>query len=48
MILTPHIAGSLGNELRRLGEIVVTEVERLTEGLPPAHEVRHADLARSA
>ncbi|MEX3105611.1 hydroxyacid dehydrogenase [Streptomyces sp. V2] len=48
VILTPHIAGSLGNELRRLGEIVVTEVERLTEGLPPAHEVRHADLARSA
>jgi len=48
VILTPHIAGSLGNELRRLGETVASEAERLAEGLPLAHEVRHADLARVA
>ncbi len=48
VFLTPHIAGSLGNELARLGGIVVDELERLTAGLPPAHEVRHADLARVA
>jgi len=48
VILTPHIAGSLGNELRRLGEIVASEAERLAEGLPLAHEVRHADLDRVA
>lgn len=48
VLLTPHIAGSLGNELERLGRIVVDELERLGAGLPPAHEVRHADLARVA
>ncbi|MFF5183088.1 hydroxyacid dehydrogenase [Streptomyces sp. NPDC000345] len=48
VFLTPHIAGSLGNELERLGRVVVEELERLASGLPPAHEVRHADLARVA
>ncbi|GAB2859125.1 hydroxyacid dehydrogenase [Streptomyces deserti] len=48
VFLTPHIAGSLGNELERLGAIVVDELERLVAGLPPVHEVRHADLARVA
>ncbi|WP_192582927.1 hydroxyacid dehydrogenase [Streptomyces albicerus] len=48
VFLTPHIAGSLGNELERLGRIVVDELERLAAGLPPAHEVHHADLARVA
>ncbi|WP_062648833.1 hydroxyacid dehydrogenase [Streptomyces maremycinicus] len=48
VFLTPHIAGSLGNELGRLGRIVVEELERLGEGLPLAHEVRRADLARVA
>jgi phosphoglycerate dehydrogenase-like enzyme len=46
--LTPHIAGSLGNELERLGRIVADELERLVAGLPPAHEVRHADLTHVA
>ncbi|WP_330337154.1 hydroxyacid dehydrogenase [Streptomyces sp. NBC_00557] len=48
VFLTPHIAGSLGNELERLGTIVVEELERLAAGLPPLHEVRHADLSRVA
>ncbi|WP_200865580.1 hydroxyacid dehydrogenase [Streptomyces viridochromogenes] len=48
VFLTPHIAGSLGNELERLGRIVVEELERLVAGLPPAHQVRHADLVRVA
>jgi phosphoglycerate dehydrogenase-like enzyme len=48
VFLTPHIAGSLGNELERLGAIVVEELERLVEGAPPRHEVRHADLVRVA
>ncbi|MFJ8539982.1 hydroxyacid dehydrogenase [Streptomyces sp. NPDC093591] len=48
VFLTPHIAGSLGNELERLGRTVVEELERLVAGLPPVHEVRHADLARVA
>ncbi|MCH5672436.1 hydroxyacid dehydrogenase [Streptomyces gilvus] len=48
VFLTPHIAGSLGNELERLGRIVVEELERLASGLPLIHEVRQADLARVA
>ncbi|MFI6931033.1 hydroxyacid dehydrogenase [Streptomyces sp. NPDC050287] len=48
VFLTPHIAGSLGNELERLGRIVVEELERLVAGTPPEHEVRHSDLARVA
>ncbi|MEV6838241.1 hydroxyacid dehydrogenase [Streptomyces sp. NPDC051133] len=48
VFLTPHIAGSLGNELERLGRVVVEELERLAAGLPPAYEVRHADLVRVA
>ncbi|MBO3675416.1 hydroxyacid dehydrogenase [Streptomyces sp. NEAU-YJ-81] len=48
VFLTPHIAGSLGNELRRLGVTVVDELERLAAGLPPVHEVRRTDLVRVA
>ncbi|CCK26587.1 putative 2-hydroxyacid-family dehydrogenase [Streptomyces davaonensis JCM 4913] len=48
VLLTPHIAGSLGNELERLGRTVVEELERLTTGRPPLHEVRHTDLTRVA
>ncbi|MER7098599.1 hydroxyacid dehydrogenase [Streptomyces humidus] len=48
VFLTPHIAGSLGNELERLGRIVVEELERLAEGLPLVHEVRRGDLTRLA
>ncbi|WP_329333302.1 hydroxyacid dehydrogenase [Streptomyces sp. NBC_00663] len=48
VFLTPHIAGSLGNELERLGRIVVEELERLGAGVAVAHEVRRADLARVA
>lgn len=36
-LLTPHVAGSMGNELPRLGESAVAEVERLAAGLPVLH-----------
>ncbi|MFJ9381812.1 hydroxyacid dehydrogenase [Streptomyces sp. NPDC101455] len=48
VFLTPHIAGSLGNELERLGQTVVDEAERLVEGLPLLHRVRHEELTRVA
>jgi len=48
VFLTPHIAGSLGNELERLGRSVVEEVERLLGGLPLLHPVIQADLGRVA
>lgn len=46
--LTPHIAGSVGNEVPRLLEHAVAEVERLAAGLPLAHPVLASDLARIA
>ncbi|MFJ8495241.1 hydroxyacid dehydrogenase [Streptomyces sp. NPDC094038] len=48
VFLTPHIAGSLGNELERLGRAVVEEVERLVDGLPLLHQVLRSDLDRIA
>ena len=46
--LTPHIAGSVGNEVPRLLEHAVAEVERLAAGLPLAYPVLADDLARIA
>ncbi|MDT0317034.1 hydroxyacid dehydrogenase [Streptomyces millisiae] len=48
VFVTPHIAGSLGNELERLGRTVVEELERLTGDGPLAHQVHRAELAISA
>ncbi|MGW0761632.1 hydroxyacid dehydrogenase [Streptomyces sp. NPDC002814] len=48
VFLTPHIAGSLGNELERLGRIVVEEMERVGGGDALVHEVRVGDLGRVA
>jgi phosphoglycerate dehydrogenase-like enzyme len=48
VVLTPHIAGSLGNEVARMGELAVAEVRRFLAGLPLAHEVRADDLGRIA
>lgn len=37
VVLTPHIAGSMGGELYRMGDVIVAEAERLAHGLPFAH-----------
>lgn len=37
VVLTPHIAGSAGGELHRLGDQVAAEAERFARGLPFAH-----------
>ncbi|MFG3257293.1 hydroxyacid dehydrogenase [Streptomyces sp. NPDC048172] len=47
-VLTPHTAGSAGNELRRLGDGAVREVERLTRGEPLAHPVGQEQFSRTA
>jgi phosphoglycerate dehydrogenase-like enzyme len=47
-VLTPHVAGSLGTELTRLGDVAVAEVERFAAGLPFAHTVRPDELGRRA
>ena len=48
VLLTPHIAGSLGGELRRITSSALDEVERYCSGRPFAHAVHHAALATSA
>lgn len=48
VLLTPHIAGALGEEVLRLGRHAVDEVERFVDGDPFRDPVHHADLTRIA
>jgi phosphoglycerate dehydrogenase-like enzyme len=48
VLLTPHIAGSKGNELRRLADSAADEVQRWAAGRPFAHPVRRELLPLSA
>lgn len=48
VFLTPHVAGSLGSETRRMAELAVEEVERFARGEPLRHAVAASDLARVA
>ncbi|HEY9309708.1 MAG TPA: hydroxyacid dehydrogenase [Microbacterium sp.] len=40
VFLTPHLAGSMGSELRRLGEAALSEVERFAAGRPFDHPMQ--------
>ncbi|MFI0165439.1 hydroxyacid dehydrogenase [Streptomyces sp. NPDC017095] len=46
--VTPHLAGSQGNELARLGRVVVEEAERLSSGAALRYAVDRAELERTA
>ncbi|MGH1564351.1 hydroxyacid dehydrogenase [Mumia sp. DW29H23] len=46
--LTPHVAGSQGRELLRLGRAAVEEVRAFVEGRPPVRPVSAAALETSA
>jgi phosphoglycerate dehydrogenase-like enzyme len=48
VLLTPHIAGSMGNELHRMAALALDEVEHLAAGVPLRHPVQLEDLARMA
>jgi phosphoglycerate dehydrogenase-like enzyme len=48
VILTPHIAGAVGEETVRLADLAVEEVRRFAAGEPPLHPVVEADLERIA
>ncbi|MEU8524157.1 hydroxyacid dehydrogenase [Streptomyces sp. NPDC048629] len=48
VLLTPHIAGSLGNELHRMADHALDELARYGQGEPFAEAVRPGDLTRSA
>jgi phosphoglycerate dehydrogenase-like enzyme len=48
VFLTPHIAGAVGLERTRLGEMAVDETLRFIEGKPLLYEIRREDMARMA
>lgn len=48
VLLTPHIAGSMGNELGRMADFALNELERWTKDLPFADPVHPAVWDRSA
>jgi phosphoglycerate dehydrogenase-like enzyme len=48
VLITPHIAGSQGNELHRMGEAALEEVRRLAAGEPPRFPVDPQRLDVSA
>ena len=48
VILTPHIAGSIGNETRRMTATALDEIERFIRGEPLQHEVDLENWVRAA
>jgi phosphoglycerate dehydrogenase-like enzyme len=48
VVLTPHIAGALGTEVRRLGDSAIEEIARYAAGRPFAHPLVATDLDRVA
>ncbi|MEZ2126160.1 MULTISPECIES: hydroxyacid dehydrogenase [unclassified Sinorhizobium] len=48
VFLTPHIAGAVGLERARLGEMAVDEVARFVAGEPLLYEIRRHDLEHIA
>jgi phosphoglycerate dehydrogenase-like enzyme len=48
VLLTPHVAGSLGTELHRMAAAAADELARYTAGLPFAHPVLAQDIDRTA
>ncbi|MGB8939446.1 MAG: NAD(P)-dependent oxidoreductase, partial [Streptomyces sp.] len=48
VLVTPHVAGAQGSEVRRLGEFAVGEVERVLAGAPLRGRLLREELARLA
>jgi len=48
VVVTPHIAGSNGGEIHRMGASAVEEIARLAAGLPLAHSITEAQVATQA
>lgn len=46
--ITPHLAGSLGTELRRLTDSALDELAAYTQGRAPRHPVTRADMETTA
>lgn len=48
VVLTPHIAGSTGGEIYRMGASAVQEIARLAAGEPLGHRITEAEVATQA
>jgi len=48
ILLTPHIAGSRGNEQQLMGTLAVEEIKRFVAGQPLVYEIKKEDLPRIA
>jgi phosphoglycerate dehydrogenase-like enzyme len=48
VVLTPHIAGSVGTECRRMGRAMVDELERFVAGLPLHFAVSREDAVNTS
>nr|WP_238352894.1 hydroxyacid dehydrogenase [Kribbella solani] len=48
VFITPHVAGAVGNEIARLGELAVSELEHLAAGRPLDHAISATELGRLA
>ena len=48
VLLTPHIAGAMGEERHRFGQLVVNEIDRFIQGEPLRHGVDLANFNRQA
>ncbi|MBC8040507.1 MAG: hydroxyacid dehydrogenase [Opitutaceae bacterium] len=48
VFLTPHVAGSIGNECRRMTHLLIAELDEFLANRPLHHAVRQADYAISA
>ncbi|MEV4558119.1 hydroxyacid dehydrogenase [Kitasatospora sp. NPDC049285] len=48
VLLTPHVAGSMGTELHRMAAAAVDELARFAAGLPFAHPVLAQEIHRTA
>jgi phosphoglycerate dehydrogenase-like enzyme len=48
VFVTPHVAGAVGNEIARLGELAVGELERLAAGQPLQHAISPTELGKLA
>ncbi|WP_169790686.1 hydroxyacid dehydrogenase [Streptacidiphilus carbonis] len=48
VLLTPHVAGSVGGELHRMADSATAELARYAQGLPFQHPVLREELERTA
>lgn len=48
VVITPHIAGSMSTECRRMGRLAIEELQRFLQGIPLLHQVTRESLRHSA